>query len=373
MGIATEGLIDVQWAAHLWDISGRDGVVEYAIALGGTSVTTKSVGISAAEASFIRDSIAYLDSITGLAFVEVSSFGLADLGVYSVGTYAGFDANVIGLATLTSGQMWASWKNFGGSSLTTMEAETILHELGHTLGLGHPYGDGPNPDYDVHDTIMSYNDFDPAQNGFSRSDIAALQEIWGADSSTPEPTAEPDPTPDDGTSLILEGSDESDTLIGATGDDQLIGFRGADILNGMAGDDLIQAGNGPDIIDGGAGADKLFGGFGANIFEDTRDGAIDQLFIKSDQWAYNYLYDSAGNNTDGSRTDEIRELDINDQVFIQGVNTSQIRVISVTKINTNNGQLTGLGIFTNGFVEAVYTGTELDAEQLLAITQGVPV
>jgi len=369
MGIPIDGLIDEQWASHLWEISGRDGVVEYAIALGGTSVTTNTLGISADEARFIRDSIAYLDSITGLSFVEVLSFGLADLGVYSVSTYAGYDADVVGLATLTTGQMWASWKNFGGSALTTMEAETILHELGHTLGLSHPYGDGPNPDYDVRDTIMSYNDLDPAQNGFSTSDVAALQEIWGADSSTPDPT----PTTDDGSGLIQEGSDEDDTLIGGEGEDQLIGLRGADALNAMSGDDLIQAGNGADRIDGGAGADQLFGGFGANIFENARDGAVDQLYLKSDQWAYNYLYDSAGNNTDGSKADEIKGLDVNDRLYIQGVSSRQIRIANVTNINTNNGPLSGLGIFTNGFIEAVYTGTELNAGQLMAITQGVPV
>jgi len=43
----------------------------------------------------------------------------------------------------------------------------------------------------------------------------------------------------------------------------------------------------------------MYGGFGLNTFEDSADGEIDQLFFKSDQWAWNWLDGKAGNSPNG--------------------------------------------------------------------------
>ena len=59
----------------------------------------------------------------------------------------------------------------------------------------------------------------------------------------------------------------------------------------------------------------LYGGFGKNIFEWEEDGAVDEIYIKSDQWAYNYIYDSAGNNPTGAKADTIYSLDTFDKIF----------------------------------------------------------
>lgn len=71
---------------------------------------------------------------------------------------------------------------------------TILHELGHALGLDHPFGEGAYQGIDIHDTVMSYNPYQGydftghyyATNSFTTyqsADILALQAYYGNDTT----------------------------------------------------------------------------------------------------------------------------------------------------------------------------------------------
>ncbi|MCX6075619.1 MAG: DUF4214 domain-containing protein [Campylobacterales bacterium] len=77
-----------------------------------------------------------------------------------------------------------------------MAYSTILHELGHALGLDHPFGAGDYAGIDVNDTIMSYNKYnghDAITNNdysiysftsFEEADITALRSLYGASAAT---------------------------------------------------------------------------------------------------------------------------------------------------------------------------------------------
>ena len=108
-----------------------------------------------------------------------------------------------------------------------------------------------------------------------------------------------------------------------------------------------------------------------NTFEDELDGEIDQLFFRSDQWAENWLYGSAGNSPNGEKADKIEMLDEFDQIYVQGVETSQLSY-GVVDHNSNLGEtLSGIGIYASGALEAVYVGGNLSMGQIASMTQGI--
>ncbi|OON11505.1 MAG: hypothetical protein BTM30_09360 [Synechococcus lacustris str. Tous] len=155
-------------------------------------------------------------------------------------------------------------------------------------------------------------------------------------------------------------------LTGGKGNDRIQAMAGWDMVDGGDGDDLVKTGNGRDILTGGTGRDELWGGFGWNTYKGDKDGFSDLIVIKSDQHLANpTLGNKAGNNGDGSKTDIIENLDSIDKLIIQGVETNQI-----TFANATAQGLTGIGIYSKGFIEALYTGGDLSVAQLTATTTG---
>lgn len=155
---------------------------------------------------------------------------------------------------------------------------------------------------------------------------------------------------------ILEGSSEGETLRG---------LAGWDVIDAKGGNDLVRGGNGRDVISGGAGADELHGDFGWNTYTDERDGADDLIAIKSDHFLVNWWYGTDSNSPNGEKADIIEGLDANDQIKILGVTTDQL---SFGDASAHGVQ--GIGIFADGILEAVYTGGDMNSDQLSSITTG---
>lgn len=224
-----------------------------------------------------------------------------------------------------------------------------LHELGHTLGLEHPFDDFdsdvfvsdlPSLSAFPEETIMAYRDplGDRWPTVFSSSDLAALKQIWGQETEVT-------------TSNVFLPQ-------------KLVGTPDDDVLTGGLGSDLINAESGNDILIGGGGLDELIGGLGSNKFVSKDDEFSSRILITRDG--------SKQVNRNQLTVDEVSELGTEDQIGIVGASTRQLRFLP-TLINSNYfGRLDGIGIYVGKRLEAVYTGGDLTISEIKKLTVGLP-
>ena len=161
-----------------------------------------------------------------------------------------------------------------------------------------------------------------------------------------------------------------DLLDGGAGNDELRGARGSDFLTGGDGDDDVRGGNGRDTLTGGQGMDSLYGGFGINAFEDEDDGYADELYLKSDHLASNWIYGKAGNSPNGTKADKIGELDSIDKIYIQGAANNQLTFGYTDHTTPLGDSFSGIGIYASGVLEAVYTGSNHSLARLRTMVFG---
>lgn len=148
--------------------------------------------------------------------------------------------------------------NFGSSSHgTPSQAErnelyqTVLHEVGHAIGIDHSDRVGvlmSGPDEDGDGTPYTY--YGDTRPSLAADDIAAARRLYGP--------AHGSPTPAD--------TQYTNTIVGTPGVDRLYGGSGNDVLTGGAGRDLLAGGDGNDLLIGGYQGATLFGQGGADTF-----------------------------------------------------------------------------------------------------------
>ena len=158
---------------------------------------------------------------------------------------------------------------------------------------------------------------------------------------------------------------ETSLLNGGESSQAFYGLAGWDAIDAGGGNDKIRGGNGRDILTGGKGSDEIWGDFGWNTYLGNDDGFKDLIVVKSDQLLENWWYGKSANNPNGEKADIITELDSIDQIKILGAASEDITISSASAHG-----LSGLGIYASGFLEALYTGKNITADQLSTMISG---
>ncbi len=142
----------------------------------------------------------------------------------------------------------------------------LLHEIGHALGLKHPFeASTANPNVladkldDQSNTVMSYTgDEDPKLGLLDRAAIRALYGTPSSDGSHLSSWKWSRTTE----TLVQVGKSGADQIYGVSVRDEIIGQAGSDTISGLAGNDFLSGGTGIDTLFGGDGDDRLMPGSG---------------------------------------------------------------------------------------------------------------
>ena len=212
-----------------------------------------------------RVALAKWAAVTNLTFTEVSSGGTIAFGMDLQTGSSGY-AYLPSETFEQGGDVWLDYSSSTNLSPTpgTFGFETLLHEIGHALGLKHPgnydaSGGGTDAPYlsssddNTDNTIMSYNEgASGTVSEIGPFDILSIQYLYGLTTS--------------GTvGNLTFGSDAAEAYSGGSGVQFFHTESGNDTVDLGAGDDGAVAGYGSDTVFGGAGNDYIFGNHNSDL------------------------------------------------------------------------------------------------------------
>jgi hypothetical protein len=229
----------------------------FSVTSGSEGGRSGQVAFTSSQQGWTRAALDYLTEVTGVQFVQTTDGSAAQLHFSNIdikdnsqttglcswqGSYGYSTSNPDQLVSynanayiyLDNNEWYAQNQDLskGGYGY-----ETLLHELGHAMGLKHPFeGDVtlPAAQDNTGNTLMSYNYAGGPYSSFNQYDIAALNWIYGGDGLRGDLGINSTTG-----ARYITGSNAADTLTGTAFDDTLEGDGGNDQINGGDGTDTV--------------------------------------------------------------------------------------------------------------------------------------